>query len=96
MQAARGFRLIFHLLLGFKPYAEVIGLNVSLFSSPGEACQKNKGSERLASLSQISRLLRKSGKQKSGLIHFFGTLIFSKTVKKSAMNSFFFPFGCYL
>jgi hypothetical protein len=59
------------------PYAlcRVIGLNVSLSISPEEAWQKTRLRE-VASLSQISRLLRKSGKQKSGLIHFFGVLIF--------------------
>jgi hypothetical protein len=53
------------------PYALciVIGLNVSLFICPERSDKKQRLRE-VASLSQISRLLRKSGKQKSGLIHF--------------------------
>jgi hypothetical protein len=58
---------------GLFALCRVIGLNVSLFSSPEERDKKQRLRE-VASLSQISRLLRKSGKQKSGLIHFFGAL----------------------
>jgi hypothetical protein len=63
----------FRLLLG--PYAlcRMIGLDVTLLFSE-KAWQKQRLRE-VASLSQISRLLRKSGKQKSGLIHFFDALI---------------------
>jgi hypothetical protein len=57
------------------PYAlcrMMIGLDITLLFSE-KAWQKQRLRE-VASLSQISRLLRKSGKQKSGLIHFFDAL----------------------
>jgi hypothetical protein len=90
MQAARGFRLIFVYSLGFMPCAEMIGLDIALFSSPEKRGKKQRLRE-VASLSQISRLLRKSGKQKIGAHPLLWRINFLvKAVKEYAINSLFF------
>jgi hypothetical protein len=57
---------------GLYALCRMIGLDITLLFS--EKHGKKQRLREVASLSQIFRLLRKSGKQKSGLIHFFGAL----------------------
>jgi len=71
----QGGSVSFSFTPGLYALCRVIGFECSHFSSPEKRGKKQRLRE-VASLSQISRLLRKSGKQKSGLIHFFDALSF--------------------